>query len=144
MNAARTIDGLPVADDELPNDPAGRICRLKWLWHHQFEHKITMGPTYPQEFSYAGNGWPGQWDTLPGAANAKSYLYEQHSIEGDGVSAIEAIDDWYKKLPVNHDGKWYAVVWRVEPELASEQDFNSKLRRWRVWSRFAIIPTEPE
>lgn len=64
-----------------------------------------------------------------------SVQYRHYSIQGDGETEQEAIDDWNKQLP---HGTFELIAWRSRPELVSELDFDTKIRRWRVHSRFSI------
>lgn len=117
----------------VPSDPCARLVWLRRQFLNGFAHQWEIKPG---SMAYAGTGmWPIE---KPDAEQIRTY--EHQIICGDGASANEAIDDWYSRLP---KGGGYAIIWRVEPELASELDFDSKVTRWRVFSRFCVIPTEP-
>lgn len=70
-----------------------------------------------------------------------SNCYEHRMVCGEGDTAEEAINDWFGKLPTD---KVEAIIWRVTPEIASEVDFSTNKRMCRVFSRFAIVPSNVE
>lgn len=114
-------------DDPLPIDPHARLVQLKWRFLHQFEHEWWL---QADGHTYAGSGWVGP----PPEIEAGDY--EHRMVCAEGSSANEAIDDWHAKLPKDEG---YLILWRVQPEIASETDFCTKKTKWIVFSRFALV-----
>lgn len=129
---ANTSHVLPT---DLPTDPKARLCKLVWLWRRQIANEWDIS-AYPTAFSFAGETnargpWEGRWPKPD-----EMRVYQHQMIIGEGTTAIEAIDDWYAKMP---RGQWYGVVWRIKPDIESERDFDTKQTRFAVYSRFALI-----
>lgn len=49
----------------------------------------------------------------------------------------DAIADWLEKIDQFCGNNSRAIYWRVSPELDTEQDFLTKIRCWKVYSRVA-------
>lgn len=122
----------------IPTDPRGRLVRRKWMFErlsgcrHSWDiHILDCRPDgTPFAYSYAGDG-----PATPPNIFEGTYQFVQ--VRGIGTTAIEAIDDWYGKLP---SGQFETIIWRAKPEMASDLDFNTKTTRWQVYSRMALIP----
>jgi hypothetical protein len=152
--------GLPVLKaDPLPLDPAERLAFLRKTFLHRaratersvmplwytdptvyvqtldtaipistVSHPLLLEAVLKFQASAAG-------ELLP--AHGPAHVYAHHQVLGRGATDIEAIDDWYSKLP---QGQFETVVWRAEPELAYETDFDRQTTEWQVYSRMACIP----
>lgn len=114
-----------------PTEPHARLVWAKHIW------RIKAGVRHewdirPDRLSYGGAGWLYEKPN----PDAPVFEYRHREISGEGATGIEAVDDWYAKMPT---GRIETVFWRAEPELASERDFDTKQTRWQVYSRFAAI-----
>src|ERR1043166_2674847 len=115
---------------DLPADPQQRLRRLCWQFERRARHKWHVEDY--SNWTYVGAAW-NQRPTPTG----RERIYQHHHVCGEGTTAIEAIDDWYSKLPTE---RCDVIFWRVKPELVFDTNYDSKQTIWRVFSRFAIVP----
>jgi hypothetical protein len=109
----------------------GDLDRIREDFEGGFQKILGPPPEIPPiSLSFAGTNPPSP------EADAVSMLH--HEVGGFGETFEEALQDWQTEL-AKRPQSGQILYWRVLPEIASDFDFATQKRAWKVYARFGVL-----